>query len=318
MHESPAVLVKALRHRYAKATADALYGIDMCVATGSVHALLGRNGSGKTTLFKLLATQMTPRHDQSVGTADIFGMCPWQDPSAVRAQLGVVFQHPSVDIKLSAAENVWCQAKLYGLSGPSLAQAVDQALHSAGLANRRNDKVQTFSGGMRRRLEIAKAMLHRPRLLLLDEPDTGLDPAARDEVWQQLQTLRQQHGTTVLLTTHLMDLAERCDRVTILHQGHIVADDTPGHLRQQFAEEVVRIEPAHGDVQLLADDITQHFGPWPPGGRPAVVAGQVLISRDNAMALASAVHERYRPTGRLRSVAMGPAGLHDVFVSLTA
>src|ERR1035437_3718420 len=221
-----AIRVERLRHVYSGRVA--LNEVTFNVERGEVFALLGPNGGGKTTVFKILSTLLVP----SAGTAVLFGD-PLSNPAAVRRHLGVVFQHPSVDGKLSVRENLTCHGHLYGLHGVGLRRRIEAVLERLRLSDRATDRVETLSGGLQRRTELAKALLHQPRLLLLDEPSTGLDPGARRDFMQYLRQLREQDGVTIVLTTHYMEEAERCDRVAILHQGTLVSVGTPAELKQR-------------------------------------------------------------------------------------
>ena len=203
-----------------------------------IFGLLGPNGSGKTTMFRLLSTLMLP----SAGHAIIMGHDAATDPAGVRRHIGVVFQAQSVDGKLSAEENLRHIGHLYGLRGAALKARAGEMLRRVGLADRAKDRVETFSGGMQRRLELAKGLLHRPSVLLLDEPTTGLDPGARRDLWQYLQILRDQERVTILVTTHLMEEAERCDRLAILSHGNLVALGTPAELKQEIGGDVILLD----------------------------------------------------------------------------
>jgi ABC-2 type transport system ATP-binding protein len=169
-------------------------------------------------------------------------------PAAARAQLGVVFQSPSLDGKLTAVENLRHHGRLYGLAGKDLKNRINQWLAFFGLTERRSEFVERFSGGMRRKLEVAKALLHEPKLLLMDEPATGLDPAARRELWQKLLQLRKDKNMTIVLTTHLMDEAEHCDRLAIMAAGKLITVDTPDHLKSRIGGDVITLEPEPTEV----------------------------------------------------------------------
>src|SRR5438270_1821656 len=210
-----AISVQQLVHRYSERTA--LDGVSFSVGEAEIFGLLGPNGSGKTTLFRILSTLMAP----SGGDAAICGWSVVKQPKDVRKTIGVVFQEKSIDVKLTAAENLMHQGHLYGLSGAGLKSRIAQMLSRVGLSDRANDKVETFSGGMLRRIEIAKGLMHHPSVLLLDEPTTGLDPGARIDLWQYLRILREEEGITVLVTTHLMEEAERCHQDAILSGGKV-------------------------------------------------------------------------------------------------
>src|SRR5256714_1022447 len=178
------IQIENVRHSYGQRAA--LNGISFDVRPGEIFGLLGPNGSGKTTLFRILTTLMLP----ASGRALIAGFDAARQPHEVRRRIGVVFQSQSIDIKLTAAENLWHQGHLYGLRGALLQGRITEMLQRVGLADRRKEKVETFSGGMKRRVELAKGLMHRPSVLLLDEPTTGLDPGARRDLWQYLQELR--------------------------------------------------------------------------------------------------------------------------------
>ncbi len=218
---SAIIQVRDLIRRYANRTA--LNGVSFDVRPAELFGLLGPNGSGKTTLFRILSTLMVP----TSGTATISGLDAVRQPGPLRRLIGVVFQAQSVDAKLTAKENLWHQGHLYGLHGPQLTQRIDEILTRVGLLDRANDRVETFSGGMQRRIELAKGFLHHPASLLLDEPTTGLDPGARHDLWQYLQILRDQERVSVIVTTHLMEEAERCDRLAILKRRQSVRSGRP-------------------------------------------------------------------------------------------
>jgi ABC-2 type transport system ATP-binding protein len=193
------------------------------VGEGEMFALLGPNGGGKTTLFRILSTLYPPTE----GTARIFGHDVGSEAAQVRSRIGVVFQSPSLDRKLTVRENLKHQGRLYGLSGRALASRIDLVMERLGVRDRDGDRVETLSGGLQRRVELAKGLLHEPRLLLLDEPSVGLDPGARHDLWTYLDELRRESNVTLLVTTHLVDEADRADRVAILRKGEIAAIGTP-------------------------------------------------------------------------------------------
>ncbi|MFQ5663578.1 MAG: ABC transporter ATP-binding protein, partial [Terriglobia bacterium] len=228
MSPTPAIEVDQLTHAYGARTA--LQEVTCTVPPGEIFGLLGPNGSGKTTLFRILATLLSP----TGGRARIFGDDVTQHPLAVRRRIGVVFQSPSLDGKLTAAENLRHQGHLYGLHGKELRHQVDEMLARINLADRRDERVEKLSGGLRRRLEIAKGLLHRPQLMLLDEPSAGLDAGARRDLRVYLRQLRDLHGVTVFLTTHLMDEAESSDRLGILDPGRLVGLGSPEALKKKI------------------------------------------------------------------------------------
>ncbi len=241
--------VNSVSHRYGDAVA--LRDIDLVVPAGQLVAVVGRNGSGKSTLFRLLATSMPVQSGRVV----IDGIDAAVDPIAVRHRIGVVFQAPSLDIQLTVYENVWCQGALYGLSGKTLRDRIDAELERFGLADRRHDRCQTLSGGLKRRVELAKGLLHRPKLLLLDEPSTGIDPQARATLADSLRQLADD-GVAVMMTTHLMEEAEGADRVVLIEEGQKVADRSPRELRESLGSRSITIvcdDPASAARRLQGE-----------------------------------------------------------------
>lgn len=291
-----------LTHRYGERVA--LSGVSLSVAPGEAFALLGPNGSGKTTLFRVLSTLIPPQS----GTATIDGLDLATHAGNVRSRIGVVFQSPSLDKQLTAAENLRHHGHLFGLRGSALRSRMDELLSRVNLADRSNERVGKFSGGMRRRVEIAKALLTRPRVLLMDEPSTGLDPAARREVWALLREAGQREGLTVLLTTHLMDEADDCDRVAFLNGGNLVACDAPANLKQRVGGDVMTMtsrDPAALVARLrekLALDATMD-------------GKSVRLERSNAHELVPAVVGA--APGLIDSVSVAKPTLEDVFLRLT-
>src|SRR6185369_2263050 len=232
--------------------------------------LLGPNGGGKSTLFRILSTMMVPTD----GHAVIAGVDVEANPAQVRRHVGVVFQTQSLDKALTVEENLRAQGHLHGLSGATLRERMERAMERLGLSDRRKDLVETLSGGLRRRVEIAKALLHRPKVLLMDEASSGLDPAARRDLSRHVENLRDQDNVTILLTTHILEEADRCDRLILLHQGNIVAQGSPSELRSRIGGDVVVLETA--DTAALASRIQQKFGM-----QPAVMDGQVRVEIAN-------------------------------------
>ena len=211
-----------LSHNYGDRLA--LDNLSFAVQPAEIFGLLGPNGSGKTTLFRILSTLMVP----TGGSARIQGFDVAREPNRARQQTGIVFQARSLDLKLTVLENLKHQGHLYGLRGETLKRRSAEVLQRVGLSDRAKDFVETLSGGMQRRVELAKGLIHSPAVLLLDEPSTGLDPGARRDMWQYLRTLRDQEGVSILVTTHLMEEAEHCDRLAILNEGKLVALGSPG------------------------------------------------------------------------------------------
>ena len=299
---SSAIRVEDLRHSYGKRAA--LNGISFDVAAGEIFALLGPNGSGKTTLFRILSTLMLP----TGGRALLAGFDAAREPVEVRRRIGVVFQAQSVDIKLSAAENLWHQGHLYGLRGAQLQTRIREMLERVGLADRARDRVETFSGGMQRRVELAKGLIHRPGVLLLDEPTTGIDPGARRDLWTYLHELRSREQVSIIVTTHLMEEAERCDRLAILNEGRIVALGTPMELRGEIGGDVVLLEAK--DPKSLAQHIEQRFRV-----SVTVLDGKVRLERREGHRFVTDVVEAF--PGEIQSISVSKPTLEDVFIDRT-
>lgn len=290
-------------HRYENRTA--LNGVSFDVRPAELFGLLGPNGSGKTTLFRILSTLMVP----TAGRAVVMGCDASEDADRLRRQIGVVFQAQSVDPKLTAYENLWHQGHLYGLRGTSLNTRISEMLTRVGLADRAKERVETFSGGMQRRIELAKGLLHRPGVLLLDEPTTGLDPGARRDLWQYLQMLRDEEHVSVLVTTHLMEEAERCDRLAIMNEGNLVALGTPTELKSEIGGDVVLLEAAH-DAARLADNIRARFDV-----HTTVIDNQVRIEREGGHRFVTDVVEAF--PGGIQAISVSKPALEDVFIRRT-
>jgi ABC-2 type transport system ATP-binding protein len=299
---SPAVEVEDLRHVYGDR--EALGGVNFSVARGEMFALLGPNGGGKTTLFKILSTLMPP----TSGVVRLLSHDLSREPLLVRQRLGVVFQHPSLDRKLTVLENLRHHGHLYGLSGRELQRRAQAMLARVGLTDRANDFVETLSGGLQRRAELAKGLLHEPDILVLDEPNTGLDPAARRDFMNYLQHLREQEGVTILLTTHFMEDAERCDRVGILHEGKLVALGAPEALKQSIGGDIVVIQSS--DPHSLQKKLRERFG-----CEATLVDGTLRVERPRGHEFIRDVVEAF--PGEIASATFGKPTLEDVFIHLT-
>ena len=300
---APATIeLQALRHQYGERIA--LAGVSFDVRQAEIFGLLGPNGSGKTTTFRILSTLMVP----SGGRALIMGHDVAREPALVRRNIGVVFQAQSIDVKLSAEENLILVGHIYGLRGAALKKRVAEMLSRVGLADRAKEKAETFSGGMQRRLELAKGLLHHPFVLLLDEPTTGLDPGARRDLWQYLQVLRDEEGVTVLVTTHLMEEAERCDRLAIYANGSVVALGTPAELKQEIGGDVILLEAK--DPDSLARRIEQRFAL-----HPTVLDHRVRLEIVSGHRFVTDVVEAF--PGEIDGVSVHKPSLEDVFIRRT-
>ena len=235
--------VQNLSHVYGER--KALSNVSFQVEEAKMVGFLGPNGGGKTTLFRILSTFLTPNGG---GEITVGGWDCLKESNEVRKLLGVVFQHPSLDKKLTVKENLIHQGHLYGLRGENLTQRIEEVLGAVKLKDREHELVEKLSGGLQRRVEIAKGLLHHPQILLLDEPTTGLDPAARIDIWAYLKQLKEEKGVTCLVTTHLIEEAERCDVVGILDQGKLIAFDTPNHLKKEIGGEVIILKSTQCDI----------------------------------------------------------------------
>jgi ABC-2 type transport system ATP-binding protein len=297
-----AVEVSQLVHHYGQRCA--LDHLDLEIERGELFAILGPNGGGKTTLFRLLSTLIPIQQ----GSIRILGHDVTSHAALVRSRLGVVFQAPSLDRKLTVRENLHYQGPLYGLGGRELRERASQMLGRLGLTDREHDLVETLSGGLRRRVELAKGLLHRPPLLLLDEPSTGLDPGARSDLWNYLRQIRDEDGVTVVLTTHLLEEADKVDRLAILNQGRLVALDTPDNLRATVGGDSIMIDSP--DPAVLAGEVAARFG-----CAAKVVEGRVRLEQPDGHRLVAQLVEAF--PGRVQSITLGKPSLEDVFIDRT-
>jgi ABC-2 type transport system ATP-binding protein len=329
MSEAPLVEVEGLSRAYGDRLA--LDGVSFGVEEGELFALLGPNGGGKTTLFKLLSTLLPP----SAGTYRVDGIAPSGSLRDLRRRLGVVFQSPSLDRKLTVLENLLVHGAVLGLGGAPLRARAGELLDRMGVANRARDRMETLSGGLARRVEIAKALLHAPKVLLLDEPSTGLDPLARRSLRALLRELAG-GGTTVLLTTHLFDEAEDANRIGLLDRGRLVALGAPADLKREVGGEVlVLATDSDEDAASLSADVatvldsgiaatpapgvpatlTSRADVTSPSRRVGALGATVRIEAPDAPALVPSLAASF--AGRFRSLTLGAPSLEDVFVDRT-
>lgn len=297
-----AIRVAGLSHFYG--SRQALRELTLEICQGETFVFLGPNGGGKTTLFRILSTLIPPRH----GHVSILGFDLALQVHAVRQRIGVVFQSPSLDKKLTVAENIQQQAALYGIRGALLRERQRELLEQLGLTDRANERTETLSGGLRRRVELAKGMIHQPSLLLLDEPSTGLDPGARSDLWRYLHRLREEQGVTVVLTTHLLEEAERATRIAILDQGALVALDAPEVLRASIGGDTITIEA--DEPAILASEIKQRWG-----ADATVVDGRVRLELADAALWVARLMDTF--PDRIRAVTLAKPTLEDVFIHTT-
>jgi ABC-2 type transport system ATP-binding protein len=242
----PAIVVRELRKTFGEV--EAVRGVDFEVATGEVFGFLGPNGAGKTTTINMLCTLMKP----TAGVATVAGHDVVSERDDVRRNIGLVFQDPTLDNYLTAVQNLRLHAELYGLQRDVVAPRMEQVLEMVGLWERRNVPVGTFSGGMRRRLEIARGMMHSPRVLFLDEPTIGLDPQTRRSIWSYIAELKEREEITIFMTTHYMDEAEWCNRIAIMDHGEIVALDAPDELKAGVGKDRVTIQTDDDQAAIAA------------------------------------------------------------------
>jgi ABC-2 type transport system ATP-binding protein len=293
--------VRDIHHSYGDHVA--LRGVDLNVRAGEIFALLGPNGCGKTTLFRILCTLLPVQR----GSVHIGGIDSSANPLAVRAQIGIVFQAPSLDNKLTVDENIACQGALYGIKGALLRDRRDELLRQLHLIDRRSDYCEKLSGGLKRRVELAKGMLHRPRLLLLDEPSTGLDPAARLNLWDSIRGLADD-GMAVLLTTHLLEEADKADRVAIMSDGTKIAEGSPRQLRAEMGGGMVTVVANDPDrvEHLLRNEL---------GLDPQRIRRQFRLQSDSPQTLVPALVDTLGD--QAESIVIGRPSLEDVFIAKT-
>jgi ABC-2 type transport system ATP-binding protein len=303
IERSPAAIeVTGLQKRYGEV--EAVRGIDFRVEPGETFGFLGPNGAGKSTTINILCTLARP----TGGSARVAGHDVRTERDAVRRSIGLVFQDPTLDVDLTAEQNLRFHGELYGVPRAVLDRRIDDLLGLVGLGERRKSVVETFSGGMKRRLEIARGLLHSPRVLFLDEPTIGLDPQSRASVWEYVRALKESEDITVFLTTHYMDEAENCDRIAIMNAGRIVAQDTPEALKDAVGKDRVQITTADDEAAIAK--LRSAFG---------IEAGM----HSGAVTFAVADGERFVPRlfaelgVAIRSVSVSSPSLDDVFLSHT-
>jgi ABC-2 type transport system ATP-binding protein len=298
----PAVKVAGLVKRYGDV--EAVRGIDFEVARGETFGFLGPNGAGKSTTIKILCTLARP----TAGRASVAGHDVVADRDAVRRNIGLVFQETTLDNYLTAAQNLRFHAELYAVPALAVEPRMRQVLDMVGLWDRRDSLVQTFSGGMQRRLEIARGLLHAPRVLFLDEPTVGLDPQTRSSIWAYINELKSREDITIFLTTHYMDEAEHCDRIAIIDHGEIVAIDTPEALKASVGKDRVQIQTEDDEAAIrelreaMAIEAAMHEG----AVTFAVEGGGEFVPQLFG-----------RLSVPIRSVSVSRPSLDDVFMSYT-
>jgi ABC-2 type transport system ATP-binding protein len=292
--------VRALERRFGDVTA--VGGIDFDVAEGEIFGFLGPNGAGKSTTIKMLATLLAP----SAGFARVAGHDVVRAPGEVRRALGLLFQDPSVDDRLTARENLKLHCMIYGVPRRERDARIDEGLAWVDLEAQQGDLVRTFSGGMRRRLEVARALLHRPRVLFLDEPTTGLDPQTRRAMWDKLKGLRDRDRVTIFMSTHYMDEAEHCDRLAIIDHGRLVAQGTPAEIKRFAGSERIRLhtdDDARAAAELRARGLA-----------PREVDGGLELEVERAEAVLPGL---FPFPVEIRALSTRKPTLEDAFIALT-
>lgn len=299
---SPAIVVRGLEKRYGDV--HAVRGIDFEVRASEVFGFLGPNGAGKSTTISILCTLTAP----TAGSATVAGHDVVRERDAVRRNIGLVFQQTTLDDYLSARRNLLFHGELYGVPKDVLPARVEEVMTMVGLWDRRDSAVATFSGGMKRRLEIARGLVHAPNVLFLDEPTIGLDPQTRSSIWAHIRELQARHAITVFLTTHYMDEAEHCDRVAIMDAGTIVAEGAPEALKAAVGKDRVQVRTADDVVAIsvlkekLGVDARVHEG----AVTFSVASGEEFVPRLFAELPIA-----------IRSVSVARPSLDDVFLSFT-
>jgi ABC-2 type transport system ATP-binding protein len=297
----PIVSISHLTYAYGQRVA--LSDLSLAVNRGEIFGFLGPNGSGKTTLFRILSTLIPA----PINTVKLFGNDADGDLNDIRKRIGVVFQSPSLDKQLTAEENLRHHGHLYGLHGGDLENRIEIQLKKVGLIDRKKERVDGFSGGMRRRVELAKGLLNQPEILLLDEPSTGLDPSARIDLWKSLVEI-QASGVTILLTTHLMDEADRCSRLAILQSGRLIACDTPMAMKERIGGDVISIVSREPEAlaRILKEKLDISL---------ELIDGVLRIERSRGHEFVPRIIEA--APQRVDSISVGKPTLEDVFIRLT-
>jgi len=297
----PIIETKKLTKKFDKLTA--VNKLDLSINEGEIFGLLGPNGAGKTTTLSMLATLIPPTD----GTASVNGFDVKKESSKVRSSIGFVFQDPSSDDLLTGRENLYLHALMYGVEMKNIDKKMDQVLKLVDLTDRQHERMKKYSGGMRRRLELARGLLHEPKILFLDEPTLGLDPQTREHIWSYIKKLTTEKKVTIILTTHYMEEADRlCDRLAIIDHGKVVALDTPTKLKKSLGGDVVTIKAKNPDItgvkKLSYVKNVKHDD------------GTITLTVDNA---GSHLQEILKIVGCVEMVEMRSPTLHDVFIKLT-
>jgi ABC-2 type transport system ATP-binding protein len=302
-HSMDIIQVENLVKKFGSITA--VDSIQLNVETGQIFGFLGPNGAGKSTTIKVLATLLTP----TSGKATVAGFDVVANPNDVRRSIGLVFQDQSLDDRLTAQENLWFHAMLYDLPSSVFTQRVDEVLKLVDLVDRRDSIVRTFSGGMKRRLEIARGLLHHPKVLFLDEPTLGLDPQTRNAIWKHVNALRNEKGTTVFMTTHYMEEAENCDKIAIIDHGKLQAVNSPAMLKRMIGGDKIIVSGPGGD-DALSEDIRKAYNV-----EVQKIGKEVHFQMMSGAEFVPRVVADF--AGRIKSIQVKEPSLEDVFLRLT-
>ncbi|MCW4008135.1 MAG: ATP-binding cassette domain-containing protein [Candidatus Bathyarchaeota archaeon] len=283
--------------------------LDISVEAGEIFGLLGPNGAGKTTTISMLCTILKP----TSGTAKVNGFDIVKESRQVRKSIGIVFQDPSIDDRMTGRENLFMHANLYGVPLSEQKSRIDNVLKLVELEDRADDLMRTYSGGMRRRLELARGLIHYPKVLFLDEPTLGLDPQTRDHVWKYIRELKENHDITIVLTTHYMDEADKlCDRIAIMDYGKIIALDTPAKLKETLEGDVVIIKA--NNLETLSALITEKLGLQ----NARIINGTVEVTMKNGKSMLPRIVEVATQNNIfVESIALREPNLEDVFLYYT-
>ena len=296
------IQVENLVKKYGDLTA--VNDISFTVSPGEIFGFLGPNGAGKTTTINILCTLTRP----TAGKATLAGLDVSRQQNQVRQQIGLVFQDPSLDERLSGVQNMRFHALVYNVPRRDRENRIEELLNMVELWDKRNNQVRTYSGGMKRRLELARGLLHHPKVLFLDEPTLGLDPQTRNRIWEYILELRQREGTTIFLTTHYMDEADKADRIAIIDYGKLVAMDAPARLKEMVGKDIISLK-TENDARAT-EELKQRYQIEPRGG-------------NNGLTFEVARGEEFLPvfikalSTKILSVSLHRPSLEDVFLKLT-
>jgi ABC-2 type transport system ATP-binding protein len=306
--EEAAIFIQSLTKKFGELTA--VDNVDLSIKKGELFGLLGANGAGKSTIIKMLTTMLTP----TAGIARVWGYDVAKERNEVRSSIGVVFQDPAVDSMLTGRENLDFHGRMYGMNRALRKERIKEVLDLVDLSEKADVKMQDYSGGMQRRLEIARGLMHYPHVLFLDEPTLGLDPQTRRHIWQYIRNMNKKKSVTVILTTHYMEEADYlCDRVAIIDKGKIVAMDTPENLKDMIGSDTISLEVQSGEETLLQS--LQVF-PWIKSA--AYSNGNIEIMVDHAQSrIPEVMQEACRNNAVIKTVSLHQPTLEDAFLKFT-